>query len=1506
MATGVADCNVAASIAVATESTGDDHFSKPKIASSVTTDLDYLGGENSSNNGGGNGSTPTLTSTATASKTSPASERTTGGALDNLYFFEDEIYRIDKKGRIKFGLVVETSETYSGDEEDDFDDLPSKGEIRVAWHPDGKEEIQPEGAVGLADRTIMPADVVRRLVPGKDTQRGYCRDINMRADVRITGTNYVVKNVDAERFRLLTNWQLDTAVCLDSWVGSIKAVDETVVLKSTYGARFEVSSSGLYGFRDVNCLCRRGIFNSLTLFFPGQVITGRLHSLEPVKMLTPDIELKKNKKGKLLTGRYTVESITTDSVWVRWQCKALSEDCDVNTHEIQQPKQCVAGEDLQRLKRLNLFESCMQQIDDRNYLKLTESDEIIKKSEWEKEQAIKFKLLQKQQKELEASKLNIFPTNIASGASTASNNHHYEKLKKKLHLLDADKNMKSKKFSKSEKNKEKLQNTECKHDTNLITTKSVDSTIDLEVKPQSKNNSLQNEGWISEGSSGDDGDDYDIDDGIAAESDDSVLHDADDARSTATTISTCSSPTPRSSPKHPPSRWKKNKHVSKKLKKITSSGLMPTVSQKPKVGSEIVVESLLLYSTATVVWQDGSIESGIPSTQLYPIHHLDTHEFFPGDFVISGKEDSDASYRDYGVVQSVDHQGRIARVKWFTTYTSADEAKPIFKGETEMSVYDLKDHPDFQYRPGIMVIRVANFVGEDATCTAGQIIDNYTDGRVKVWWVDGHVSMCWPQDLFEVGQYDQTDLGGNESDDSWETESENSELGCSSPKLTIAESHILSNIERACVAIARLEEFFVMSPNLQSAEVMRKLLVVYKGCRYLDRLLNTNFFHENNFMGLVERVRKGGTQTISERAQDRKKRLFNDIQPTNSKQQPQAVQKSPSQDIVTNKTDSDYPKREHNGPKVLFNIPPPLKYLNSESSTSISGNIGVGLTAAHKRKTSPKAANAKNKRLQEAETVAEEPLQTVSNAKDSDISTTRILGKPRSSSPLHLENTSTLKAESFMAEKNQLLTSAIMNIEKAFEKSLNGATFSHDDSGNYSRNENCDGSSTSYASSSDLNNVEGNNYLPYKANEDQKSVSCSSIELTEDSAPEVVCVRLCSLLKDQLLKCISEIRVKYYKEDNLNLSEVFDFIVENEDSKEKEEKVEVEEELIPKSGVERCESVGDATATDKKLSAMTLQRSMDADKDNATTEGPEFASATSLTCVPCEHFQVLPSAPKTHKFHLTIFHPNNTQQYYKAVHREHRMLKTSLPPGVWVRVFEDRMDLVSVMIEGPKKTPYEDGMFFFDIQLGREYPKSPPLCQYISYCSDRLNPNLYEDGKVCVSLLGTWTGRDSEVWGPNSTLLQVIVSIQGLILVAEPYFNEAGYEKQKGTQQGIENSRMYNEMVIIKMVQATSKLLQSPPDIFRKEIIEHYKSNGDLMYKRIKGWMELSKAKTGNTEQIQLDYPLPEFPLVPASRGFCLTLAGLLQHFQTKLGALSKSYVNESHNKGDRDENPKQ
>jgi len=43
------------------------------------------------------------------------------------------------------------------------------------------------------------------------------------------------------------------------------------------------------------------------------------------------------------------------------------------------------------------------------------------------------------------------------------------------------------------------------------------------------------------------------------------------------------------------------------------------------------------------------------SRDLYPIHHLDDHEFFPGDFVVR----SDISELNlYGVIQNMDHSGK--------------------------------------------------------------------------------------------------------------------------------------------------------------------------------------------------------------------------------------------------------------------------------------------------------------------------------------------------------------------------------------------------------------------------------------------------------------------------------------------------------------------------------------------------------------------------------------------------------------------------------------------------------------------------------------------------------------------------------------------------------------------------------------------------------------------------------------------------------------------------------
>ena len=124
--------------------------------------------------------------------------------------------------------------------------------------------------------------------------------------------------------------------------------------------------------------------------------------------------------------------------------------------------------------------------------------------------------------------------------------------------------------------------------------------------------------------------------------------------------------------------------------------------------------------------------------------------------------------------------------------------------------------------------------------------------------------------------------------------------------------------------------------------------------------------------------------------------------------------------------------------------------------------------------------------------------------------------------------------------------------------------------------------------------------------------------------------------------------------------------------------------------------------------------------------------------------------------------------------------------------------MLKCLITGPENTPYAHGCFEFDVLFPANYPQTPPCVhlQTTGHHTVRFNPNLYNDGKICLSVLNTWEGAPDERWNPlKSTFLQVLVSLQSLILVAEPYFNEPGYECHKGTPAGTVSSVNYNMVI---------------------------------------------------------------------------------------------------------------
>ncbi|CAJ1940833.1 unnamed protein product [Sphenostylis stenocarpa] len=178
---------------------------------------------------------------------------------------------------------------------------------------------------------------------------------------------------------------------------------------------------------------------------------------------------------------------------------------------------------------------------------------------------------------------------------------------------------------------------------------------------------------------------------------------------------------------------------------------------------------------------------------------------------------------------------------------------------------------------------------------------------------------------------------------------------------------------------------------------------------------------------------------------------------------------------------------------------------------------------------------------------------------------------------------------------------------------------------------------------------------------------------------------------------------------------------------------------------------------------------------------------------------------------------DSKSEVQKSIVKEWKILEQNLPDSIYVRVYERRIDMMRAVIVGAAGTPYHDGLFFFDIMFPSDYPRNPPKLYFHSF-GYRQNPNLYKNGRVCLSLLNTWHGRKKEKWDPSeSTMLQVLLSIQALVLNEKPFFNEPGAVPSE------KKSRAYNENVFLSTCITSFHLLQRPPRNFEAFVGDHFR-----------------------------------------------------------------------------------
>ena len=144
-----------------------------------------------------------------------------------------------------------------------------------------------------------------------------------------------------------------------------------------------------------------------------------------------------------------------------------------------------------------------------------------------------------------------------------------------------------------------------------------------------------------------------------------------------------------------------------------------------------------------------------------------------------------------------------------------------------------------------------------------------------------------------------------------------------------------------------------------------------------------------------------------------------------------------------------------------------------------------------------------------------------------------------------------------------------------------------------------------------------------------------------------------------------------------------------------------------------------------------------------------------------------------------------------------------------------------LIIIGPTDTPYENGFYLFEFNFSKDFPYKPPRVKYLTTDGKtRMNPNLYENGKICLSILNTWDGPQ---WTSCQSIRSIALSFQ-MILNKYPIQNEPGYGLEKGNK-----SKLYNHFIshanirvsVLQMIKNTPKGFE----FLKKNMIDYFLKN---------------------------------------------------------------------------------
>jgi ubiquitin-conjugating enzyme E2 Z len=194
-----------------------------------------------------------------------------------------------------------------------------------------------------------------------------------------------------------------------------------------------------------------------------------------------------------------------------------------------------------------------------------------------------------------------------------------------------------------------------------------------------------------------------------------------------------------------------------------------------------------------------------------------------------------------------------------------------------------------------------------------------------------------------------------------------------------------------------------------------------------------------------------------------------------------------------------------------------------------------------------------------------------------------------------------------------------------------------------------------------------------------------------------------------------------------------------------------------------------------------------------------------------------------------------------------RAITKTPPDGIFYLHDDSNILAGRAMIIGPPDTPYEGGYYFFKFTFPEDYPHSPPK---VTYCTNdgktRMHPNLYKNGKVCLSLLNTWNG---DAWTGCNTITSILLVIRS-IMTKEPLSHEPGIDESH------RDFYKYQEIVRYKNIQLAMLDIFNKPyykndfgdlfDIAKSDFMENLESKKEIIDKSVKAWNESNVGTNAN------------------------------------------------------------